>query len=153
MKIHSNDEILTRLHPERTCKDITSPDVDFGNILKQKIENSTAVNGGIQSTALTSTVHPAQLKAMASQDITATVERIESFLKLLDEYCGKLGDSRVSLKDIYPVISEIDKQKESLIPLLDSLSDVDELRHILNQTLITASLEVIKFNKGEYITP
>jgi hypothetical protein len=56
------------------------------------------------------------------------------------------------LKDIHPTISAIENENQHLKPMLNSMIDGDELKQILNQTLITTSVEVIKFNKGDYIT-
>jgi hypothetical protein len=74
------------------------------------------------------------------------VERIENVLDLLDDYRRKLADSDFNLKDIHPIISAIENENEHLKPMLNSLTDG------VNQTLITTSVEVIKFNKGDYIT-
>jgi hypothetical protein len=50
------------------------------------------------------------------------------------------------------MMNTIAREKDQLSGLLDSMPNDDGLKHILNQTLITASLEVIKFNRGDYIT-
>ncbi len=50
-------------------------------------------------------------------------------------------------------MNTIAAEKDQLSEKLDSISNEDGLKDILNQTLITASLEVIKFNRGDYITP
>jgi hypothetical protein len=50
-----------------------------------------------------------------------------------------------------PVIKMIDKEKEQLSSVLDSLTEEDGLKDIVNRTLITASLEVMKYNRGDYI--
>ena len=45
----------------------------------------------------------------------------------------------------------MDKLKETLEPVLDSLPDDEKLKDIVNQTLVTASLEITKFYRGDYI--
>jgi hypothetical protein len=49
-------------------------------------------------------------------------------------------------------MNTIAKEKDQLSAVLDSMPNEDGLKDILNQTLITASLEGIKFNRGDYIT-
>ena len=78
------------------------------------------------------------------------LDRIEDFIGLLDQYHKKLSDPRVSLKNIDPIIREIDLAKENLTPVLDSLPEGEKLKNILNQALVTASLEVSKFYRGDY---
>jgi hypothetical protein len=57
----------------------------------------------------------------------------------------------MTLRSIEPVIKMIDKEKEQLSSVLDSLTEEDGLKDIVNRTLITASLEVMKYNRGDYI--
>jgi hypothetical protein len=90
---------------------------------------------------------------LAPQDKNITVERIHNFLNLLDNYRQQLSDPQVTLRTLEPVMNTIAKEKDQLSGLLESLPNEDGLKHILNQTLITASLEVIKFNRGDYINP
>jgi hypothetical protein len=45
----------------------------------------------------------------------------------------------------------MDKLKDTLAPVLDSLPDDEKLKDIANETLVTASLEVTKFYRGDYI--
>jgi hypothetical protein len=57
----------------------------------------------------------------------------------------------MTLRSIEPVMKMIDKEKEQLSSVLDSLTEEDGLKDIVNRTLITASLEVMKYNRGDYI--
>jgi hypothetical protein len=49
------------------------------------------------------------------------------------------------------VIKTIEKEKEQLSSVMESLPNEDALKDIVNRTLITASLEVMKYNRGDYI--
>jgi ABC-type transporter Mla subunit MlaD len=93
-----------------------------------------------------------RIDPLSSQDKNIAVERIDNLINLLDKYRRKLGDPHVTLRTLEPVIGTIEKEKDQLSGLLETLPKEDGLRDVLNQTLITASLEVIKFNKGDYIT-
>jgi hypothetical protein len=84
-------------------------------------------------------------------DSQITLDRVENLIDLLDQYRQKLSDPRITLKKIDPLIREIDQQKEKLAPVLDSLPDGEKLRDIVNKTLVTASLEITKFYRGDYI--
>ena len=81
-----------------------------------------------------------------------TVERVHNLLNLLDSYRKQLSDPHVTLRKLEPLMNTIAKEKDQLSALMESMPEEDGLKHILNQTLITASLEVIKFNRGDYIT-
>ena len=76
---------------------------------------------------------------------------MEDLLGLLDDFRQNLSDPRINLRQIDPIIQEMDKLKETLEPVLDSLPDDEKLKDIVNQTLVTASLEITKFYRGDYI--
>ncbi|MCK5418368.1 MAG: hypothetical protein KAI93_07680, partial [Desulfobacterales bacterium] len=76
----------------------------------------------------------------------------ENLLNLLENYRQQLENPNVTLRTLEPVMNTIAKEKDQLSAVLDSMPNEDRLKDILNQTLITASLEVIKFNRGDYIT-
>ena len=152
MKIHGSEEIIKSVDTGKNQRKKISPNMEFGAILKEKIENSAAGKNGIESTTLINKVFPVRLNLEALPEKTSTVDRIENLLDLLDDYRYKLADPQATLKDIHPLIARIEKEKEHLTAALDLLTDRGELKSILNQTLVTASLEVIKFNRGDYIT-
>jgi exonuclease VII small subunit len=153
MKIQGTDEIAKNVQPAKTNKGKMTSGVDFGAILKEKIANSSPQPAGISSAPLTTnSALPVQMDVVSRPQNFSPADRIEGLLDLLDDYRSKLADSQETLKDIHSLISQIEEEKEQLTPVLDSLTDGDELKNILNQTLVTASLEVIKFNRGDYIS-
>jgi exonuclease VII small subunit len=153
MKIQGTDEIVKIVQSEKANKAKMTSGMDFEAILKEKIENPASKPVSISSTPLTTNpLFPAQMDVVSRQQNFPAVDRIEDLLDLLDDYRSQLADPQATLKDIHPLISQIEKEKEQLTPVLDSLADGDELKNILNQTLVTASLEVIKFNRGDYIS-
>ena len=153
MKIYGDNGILKQNYPNKTQKDEKTPDADFKNILEESVENSTENPSKIQPSTLMDPVSAIRLNPLAPQDKNITVERIDNLLNLLDNYRQQLSDPQVTLRTLEPVVNTIAKEKDHLSGLLDSLPNEYGLKHILNQTLITASLEVIKFNKGDYINP
>ena len=82
----------------------------------------------------------------------ATVERVDNLLNLLDIYRDQLADPKVTLRHIEPLLNTIAKEKEQLSEILDRLPNEDGLKDIVHRTLITTSLEVVKFNRGDYIS-
>jgi hypothetical protein len=152
MKIHGSDEISKSIYCDKTDKNKASGKADFANILKERVEKPFPQIDCIQSATLVSSLHPVQMSAIYPQDKSQTVDRLGALLDLLDAYRQKLAHPQTSLKDIHPLISAIGKETEKMEAALETLAEEDELKHIVNQTLVTASLEVIKFNRGDYIT-
>ena len=98
-------------------------------------------------------LNPPPAENVSTEVFEDAIERIENLIGLLDQYRHKLEDPGITLKNIDPIIQEIDQETENLAPALDSLPEDDELNKLLNQTLVTASLEVTKFYRGDYIAP
>ena len=98
-----------------------------------------------------SSISPIQLNMISPAQNGSIIDRVENLLNVLDEYHQKLKDPHFTLKEIDPLVKQMEKEKENLAPVLDSLVEDDGLKDILNQTLVTSSLETIKFNRGDYI--
>ncbi len=84
-------------------------------------------------------------------DRAQTVESIDKFLHLMEAYERKMADPRASLKEAYPLLRQMEAKATELIPTLESLPEGDKLKDILNRTLVASTVEVIKFNRGDYV--
>jgi hypothetical protein len=152
MKIYGNDEIIKNSYADKTVQKEQSQNADFKNILKASVERTTQQQAKIQRSALIDPVSAIRFDPLSPEDKSTTVERVDNLLNLLDNYRNELADPQVTLRSIEPVMNTIVKEKEQLSAVLDSLTNEDGLKDIVNRTLITASLEVIKYYRGDYIT-
>ena len=151
MKINGSDEIIKNSFAKKTIQREQDQKDDFKNVLKASIERTAHHPEKIKSSPLANPVSAIQFHPPLSEIKGATVERVDNLLDLLDKYRNQLADPQVSLRSIEPVINRIEKEKEQLSSVLESLPNEDELKDIVNRTLITASLEVMKYNRGDYI--
>jgi len=125
----------------------------FDEILNSSLKSSGAgdarnasaktVTASIQKTA------PVISPAVEREEI---VGRIIKFLDIMDEYATRLGNPSVTLKDISPLISKIENENNQLKLLAESLSPLDEIKPLLDEVLIRSSVEIIKYNRGDYIS-
>lgn len=152
MKIYGDNGILKQTFPQKTPEGEKAHDAEFKDILKESVEKSTENPSKIQPATMMDPVSTIRFNPSSDQDKNLTIERVDNLLNLLDNYRQQLSDPHVTLRTLEPMLNSIAKEKDQLSGLLDSLPNEDGLKDILNQTLITASLEVIKFNKGDYIT-
>lgn len=152
MKIYGDNGILKESFSQKTQKSEKAPNADFKHILKETVENSNKNPSKIQPNTLMDPVSAIRFDPLSTQDKKITVERIHNLLDLLDNYQKQLSNPHITLRKLEPVMKTIAKEKDQLSGLLDSMPNADGLKDILNQTLITASLEVIKFNRGDYIS-
>ena len=72
---------------------------------------------------------------------------------MLDAYSSKLIDPNIPLKNIAPVVEEINNNADSLLKETQNLTDSDiNLKQIATQTIVTAQTEYLKFQRGDYIS-
>ena len=153
MKIDPNDGILKNAHPGKNGQKETSIDKGFGEILKESIENASNVGSEAQKPAMINDVSKIQFHMLDPLEKLHIMDGVVRILDIFDEYQEKLGDPRVPLKDIHPLINKMEVETESLMSALRSLPEGDELKEILERVLITFTDESIKFNRGDYLAP
>lgn len=151
MKIDNHDEIMKSLYPPETAKSRPAGEKEFGQILKETVENTQKSDVGPRQTAFINPPASVWRTAQGSPDPEFAIDRIENMINLLDQYRHKLADPQMNLKQLDPIINEIARENDSLASLADSLPVADELKYILDRTMVTASLEVTKFYRGDYL--
>ena len=149
MKINGFDHGVTRVHADKPARSAVPGSGGFGDILKEKL---TPAPGAAASGISLDLVAPTQLQPVAEAPASRLAGRVERYLDLLDEYRRQLVDPRVSLKGLDAMVREMEAGKDALAPALGSLPEGDGIKDILNRTLVTASLEIMKFRRGDYLT-
>ena len=150
MKIDNNDQSVKGLFPADTTKPQPAGGKEFGKILKETIEEIPKQDTGPSQTAFINPLASVRLTHQDAPDPKFAVDHIENMIDLLDRYRYKLADPQQNLKQMDPIIRDIARENDNLASLADSLPD-DEIKRILNQTMVTASLEVSKFYRGDYL--
>jgi len=84
-------------------------------------------------------------------DRSQTVNQIDELLNVVESYRTKMADPTVSLKAIYPLVEQMEKKTAELAPAVEALPEGDKLKEILNRVLVTSTVEIIKFNRGDYV--
>ena len=152
MKIDANNEIIKSSYPDKSQRSEKGSNTDFKNILRESVEKSVPQATQIQPPSLINPLSSVGFESELPKDKFYTINRVENLINLLDDYRKQLADPAITLRSIEPVMKTIMKEKDHLSSLLDSMPNEQGLKDIVNRTLITASLEVLKFNRGDYIT-
>jgi len=153
MKIDPNQEILkSAYNNDKTIRHDKPAGNEFGTMLKDAIDNEPSrTNSENMKPLMINSIPNIQLNPLFAVQDNPIIEKTENFLDLLEEYKNKLLDPQTTLRDIHPLVQRMESEKETLTPVLNSLPPGDGLKNILNDALITSSLEVIKFNRGDYV--
>jgi hypothetical protein len=149
MKINGFDYGFTRVHADKPAHTAVPGPCGFGDILKEKLAPAPGATASGIGLGL---VAPTQIQSVAEAPANRLAGRLEHYLDLLDDYRRQLGDPRVSLKGLDATVREMEAGKDALAPVLGLLPEDDGIKDILNRTLVTASLEIIKFRRGDYLT-
>jgi hypothetical protein len=152
MKILNNEQALKTFQHESRAKAQPPAGKEFDAILKETVKNSTTAGLAPSQTTFINPLPALQPASSSLSDHQLAANSIEDMINLLDGYREKLANPRITMKQIDPVIREMTREIENLAPVLDLLPADEGLRNILNQTLVTVSLEISKFYRGDYIS-
>ena len=154
MKIDPNQEILKSAYTDKTIRPDKPADNEFGTMLKDAINNDPSrTNSGNMNPQMITRIPNIQINPLFAVQDNPIVEQTENFLDILEEYRNKLLDPQTTLRDIHPLVQRMESEKETLTPVLNSLPPGDGLKDILNDALVNSEVEVIKFNRGDYVDP
>ena len=152
MKIGPIDEIIRQTGTGSIQKTGLDAGAPFGEILNEAMDGSSHESSGSRGVSPGGGMAPIQINPVIPGITSPLVDRVDDFLNTFDEYRQRLGDHQFSLKDIDPLVRKMERETENLMPAFKSLSETDGLKEILDQTLMTASLEIVRFNRGDYVT-
>ena len=151
MKISFTPHLRPDQPVTNNCREAISTDADFQTILKQSV--GCAI-GEKQANRVAHPFGPQSVRPMATPEAEAVLplaDRIDRLVDRLENYRLKLADPQASLKSIQPLLNDIAASSEKLTPKLEHLDESDPLKDILNRSLVMVSLEITRFNRGDYL--
>ena len=151
MKIDSHDQIANSLFPDKTTKNQPDGENGFDRILKETVANAPKQDAKPHQTTFANPLASIRLTTHGSPVPASVIDRIENMIDLLERYRHDLADAQMNLKQLDPIIGEIAREIDSLAALATSLHENDDLKNLLDHTMVTASLEVTKFYRGDYL--
>jgi hypothetical protein len=144
-------EILDITSDQSSKKKVGPPNENFGNILKEAMDTCSVAGGQTTAAPPLDGISRIAFEKTDQANKADTVKRIQQFMDILESYQSRMEDSTVTLKQVSPLVSRMEEETQNLIPVLDSLPAGDNLKDILNRLLVASTVEVIKFNRGDYL--
>lgn len=118
-----------------------------GTGFKKIFEANCVEKGATVQTTPTAPIGPVTpVGCQANPDVS----RVMRVVDLLDAYRQAMADPKKNLKDMGNLVQSLNREAD----VLDHrAAEVDKpiLKNLLNRTAVTAKVEVIKFNRGDYI--
>jgi len=150
MKVTGNEAIFKQLVARETGRTDQPVKGAFNSLLDQAARTDSEPGGKTVPLQAPGSIKGVSFNPLLDVNSLSIPDRAENFLNLLDSYRDMLADPAVSLKEIGPVMEKLTAEKQRLQQIMGTLPAGDELRTILNELLVAASLEEVKFNKGDY---
>lgn len=151
MKIDHTEGIHSVIGSEKNTQGPAKPEQGFEEIFNKALKPEPTQT---VSPATTSFVRPV-IAVMETEavpgDQGGVVKAAENLLNLLDDYRRHLIQPESAPKEIDRLVQELEGQHRRLAPAIDTLPEGDALKSILNKTLITASVEIFKYRRGDYL--
>ena len=147
----NNIQSITQIIDSQTTKESKSSGraQGFESLLNSALEKTQESEKGTQTSEL------GEISAMNFdiQTVSSIVtDKTDKLLTSLESYASKLDDTNVSLKDIGPVLEELNADAVSLLEETLSLGKDDQtLIDIATSTAVTAKTEYLKFQRGDYL--
>ncbi|MEK6709274.1 MAG: hypothetical protein AABZ64_01715, partial [Nitrospinota bacterium] len=75
----------------------------------------------------------------------------ERFFQLAERYQTQLADPNASLRDIAPLVRDLESHRDQLAEQLNTLPAGDPGRRLLEEMAALISSESVKFHRGDYV--
>jgi len=150
MKIAPYD-LLNNINSKKASKSVNTTGQNFDDILRNQLNSNPS--------HVSQTASPPPMQSISKTDFLLTddrdkhqnAEHVERFLDTLETYQKQLSEPSASLKDLDMLVSQMEAGVNTVMPILDSLPDGNALKDIINRAAVTSTVEVIKFNRGDYL--
>jgi len=146
MKIERTDS-LQHPQPGGKKKNADPTGERFGDILEKTISKtvSTSQTGPLQSLPPIGGI-AGFIPAADKKDL---VGRADQLLDLLESYQKSISSTGLPLQDAYRSMKAIEDRADELTSYIENLPEDDHFRDFLNRLVIMASVEAIKFRRGD----
>ncbi|UQZ88284.1 hypothetical protein C4J81_03300 [Deltaproteobacteria bacterium Smac51] len=158
MKITSTDhaEHLRSLQNSGDANKLKE-DLGFSRLLEEKSQAAPATAENATGASVANMMNNSGLVGMimankgVSEVRNTPQQQLESTLDKLDQYASALGDSSKTLKDIEPLAEDMRKAAGQLSETSSKLSDDDPMKGLTNEAAVLATVEAMKFKRGDYV--
>jgi uncharacterized phage infection (PIP) family protein YhgE len=147
----NNIQSITQIIDSQTTKESKSSGQaqGFESLLNSALEKTQESEKGTQTSEL------GEISAMNFdiQTVSSIVtDKTDKLLTSLESYAYKLDDGNITLKEIEPMLEELNADAASLLEETLSLGEDDQsLIDIARSTAVTAKTEYLKFQRGDYL--
>ena len=147
MKIHRTDN----LHPPQPGAVRTAPE-PAGTRFQDVLRDAVSAAPGLTVPGSIGNLPPAGagMGHVAVGGREELLSRADELIGLLESLQGGISGPGLPVKDACASVRAIEDGADALAPLVERLPEGDPFRDFMNRIVITASVEAIKFRRGDY---
>ncbi|MDR1045205.1 MAG: hypothetical protein LBP33_08825 [Candidatus Adiutrix sp.] len=153
MKITSSDHLEQILGPRKQAAGLHE-DQGFSKLLEEKSASAQDRPAAAQAAPLMEN-NALWGQIMASRKVNEAQptprRQLENALDQMEQYAEALGDRGRSLKDLEPLANGLNQTAGRLSELSRKLPEGDPLKDIANEAAVLATVEAMKFRRGDYV--
>ena len=123
----------------------------FDAVFKQHLDADNVQPSAPHSSSLASGIHPAQFALESQSSGKTVIDQIHMLVDTMAAYREKLAERGVGLKEVAPLVKEMESQNEALSKISGATGGQDgKLQDMIDQSLMLSTLEISKFRSGYY---
>ena len=150
-KLGQIDQINETIVMQTTKKTGTSSQTAFSASLQNALSRQATNNTGVEQT---STLVEPQSTIISQPDTSSTdvVGRTDRLLGLLESYATGLENPEATLKELAPIVAQMKEEANQLMASTGvQAAGGDDVNGVAAKAALTANVEFIKFQRGDYI--
>lgn len=130
----------------------TSATGDFQGTLENALDKTSGNSAESGTIAALGEPQAINFSQGMPQPPTDVADQADNLLGLLESYADGLENPETSLKELSSLVDRIQEEAQQLMASADeSTTAGSELKQIAEQTALTASMEYVKFQRGDYV--
>lgn len=122
----------------------------FDKVLQAAVASPAVRQSDLQPAPMIANIRPAQFDTQSRFPADRVVDRVTRLIDTLDAYRQQLSEKGVALKELQAFVADMTSQSEALQSLSEAVEQEDDLRAIVDQSLMLSSVEIARFNGGHY---
>lgn len=122
----------------------------FQKVFDDLLQNQTKEVPAPSSSAHAINPTPLTANAIEALPVKTDLQAMERFVDSLDAYQQRLADPACSLRDLEPALGRLEKAQRHLSDVSEKTPADSPLKDIINEGLVTATMEINRFRSGIY---
>jgi hypothetical protein len=125
-------------------------DVPFKDVLDETVKGHKPTEKPVVCSSIQPSLSSMPVSPVVFGRPDIALQRTEDLMGLLSQFRDQLANPAVTLKEIAPLVDEMERNQLHLKGVADSIGKEEGLKPIVDEILVVAAKEILRFRGGEY---